>query len=80
MSDVNEGDGGLLVIEGSHKAAFERPPGLFAPFGGGNPVPADQVTGVPWDTRAAAGLKNVAPVRTGDVVIMPESLTHAVMP
>lgn len=80
MSDVNEGDGGLLVIEGSHKAAFERPASLFAPFGGGNPVPGDQVTGVPWDTRAASGLKNVAPVRAGDVVIMPEALTHAVMP
>ena len=81
LSDVNAGDGGLLVIEGSHKAAFERPtPDLYKPFGGGNPVPADQVTGVPWDTRAAVGLKNVVPVRAGDVLVMPEALTHAVMP
>jgi ectoine hydroxylase-related dioxygenase (phytanoyl-CoA dioxygenase family) len=81
LSDVNEGDGGLLVVESSHKAAFERPtPHLFAPFGGGNPVPADQVAGVPWDMRAAVGLKNVVPVRAGDVLVMPEALTHAVMP
>eukprot|EP01047_Picozoa_sp_COSAG01_P055948 COSAG01_NODE_6286_length_3753_cov_2.422003_3_plen_160_part_00 len=82
LSDVEEGDGGLLVIEGSHKASFERTPGMaaFAPFGGANPVPARDVHGPPWDHRTAVGLQNVAPVKAGDVLVMPEALTHGVMP
>jgi hypothetical protein len=60
LSDVEEGDGGLLVVEGSHKANFERPQELeaFAPFGGGNPVPAVDVRAPPWDHRSGVGLKN----------------------
>ena len=29
LDDVNPGDGGVCMIAGSHKARFERPPGLF---------------------------------------------------
>ena len=82
LSDVEEGDGGLLVVEGSHKASFERPQdaGCFAPFGGGNPVPAAEVSGAPWDHQTGVGLKNVVPVKAGDGLVMPEALTHGVMP
>lgn len=82
LSDVAEGDGGLLVLEGSHKASFERPGdlGCFAPFGGGNPVPTSDINGPPWDHRTGVRLKNVVPVKAGDVLIMPEALTHGVMP
>eukprot|EP01051_Picozoa_sp_SAG22_P008034 SAG22_NODE_591_length_8819_cov_3.667737_5_plen_176_part_00 len=78
LSDVEVGDGGLLVVEGSHRASFERPleASCFAPFGGGNPVPASSVDGPPWDHRTAVGLKNVVPVKAGDVLVMPEALTR----
>ena len=57
-------------MEGSHRAEFERPrETLFAPFGGGNPVPAADVDGPPWDARTAVGLTNVVPVRAGDVLV-----------
>ena len=57
-------------VEGSHRAEFERPrETLFAPFGGGNPVPAADVDGPPWDARTAVGLTNVVPVRAGDVLV-----------
>jgi hypothetical protein len=82
LSDVAEGDGGLLVVEGSHKTSFERPfeSSVFHPFGGGNPVPRAEVEGPPWDHRTGTGLKNVVPVKAGDVLLMPEALTHGVMP
>ena len=31
LSDVFPGDGGLIVLPGSHKAEFERPPDMFYP-------------------------------------------------
>ena len=65
MDDVNPGDGGLVVVPGSHKANFHRPHELFNldDFGNG--------------TQPA--IVNVTP-KAGDVVIMPELLTHGILP
>ena len=60
------GDGGLLVVPGSHKAAFDRPPRLF---NGG--VIANK-EGIP------DGVVNVTP-RAGDVVVMTEMLVHGTL-
>lgn len=66
LTDVHPGDGGVVVLPGSHKARFERPPELY---GGGTlgegPLPD--------------GLVNVTP-KAGDVVIISESLTHGALP
>ena len=35
LSDVHEGDGGVLVLPGSHKSEFVRPPELYGLFGEG---------------------------------------------
>lgn len=32
FDDVNDGDGGLLVLPGSHKSLFERPEQLYGTF------------------------------------------------
>ena len=66
FTDVFPGDGGLVVIPGSHKSEFERPEGLFFPDLG-NPDP---------DIHPV--MINVMP-RAGDVVIISELLTHGVL-
>ena len=66
FDDVFPGDGGLLVVPGSHKAAFDRPPRLF---NGG--VIANR-EGIP------DGIVNVTP-RAGDVVVMTEMLVHGTL-
>lgn len=32
--NICDGDGGLVVLPGSHKVSFARPPELYGPFGG----------------------------------------------
>ena len=66
FDDVFPGDGGLLVVPGSHKAAFQRPPGLF---NGG--VMADR-------EELPPGVVNVTP-RAGDAVVMTAMLAHGAL-
>ena len=67
FDDVDPGDGGLLVVPGSHKAAFDRPPGLF---GDGEISALEDLP---------SGVVNVTP-RAGDAVVMTEMLAHASLP
>ncbi len=67
LTDVLGGDGGLLVIPGSHKSMFERPRHLF------NEGVIETLEDVP------EGVVNVTP-RAGDIVIMNELVTHGALP
>ena len=66
LTDVFPGDGGLIVVPGSHKSRFERPRDLFYR---GNSITAD----IP------PGVVNITP-RAGDFVIISELLTHGTLP
>ena len=65
LDNVHPGDGGLLVIPGSHKSQFTRPPQLFS---------QGRIEG-----EIPPGVINITP-SAGDVVIMPEAMTHGVLP
>lgn len=65
LDDVFPGDGGLLVVPGSHKSNFPRPAELFDH--------GNIEEGLP------DGIVNVTP-RAGDVVILPELATHGALP
>lgn len=65
FDDINPGDGGLVVVPGSHKAEFPRPENLFY---------RDLVT-----DDLSEGVENITP-KAGDVVIISELLTHGTMP
>ena len=65
FDDVHSGDGGLLVVPGSHKCQFDRPRHLFS--------------GGLIDAEIPQGIINITP-SAGDVVIIPECLTHGVLP
>ncbi len=65
LDDVHPGDGGLLVLPGSHKSQFDRPPQLFSQGRIEEEVPL--------------GVINITP-SARDVVIIPECLTHGVLP
>ena len=67
LSDVHPGDGGLLVVPGSHKSMFERPPELF------NNGTIETLDALP------EGVVNITP-RAGDMVAMNELVTHGVLP
>lgn len=67
LTDVNPGDGGLLVVPGSHKSNFDRPSDLF------NGGIVDDPDDLP------PGVVNLTP-KAGDVVIMSESVTHGALP
>ncbi len=62
--DVNPGDGGLVVLPGSHKSEFDRPKTLFD-------------GGILGDTPPQYAL-NVTP-KAGDVVILTELTTHGTL-
>ena len=66
FTDVYPGDGGLVVLPGSHKAGFQRPAGLFFP----------DVENPPDELHPA--LVNVT-ARAGDAIVMSELLTHGVL-
>ena len=66
LTDVLPGDGGLVVIPGSHKAGFERPANLF--------VPVDDKS----DPEPHPAFTNITP-RAGDVVFISELLTHGIL-
>jgi hypothetical protein len=66
LDDVNPGDGGLLVLPGSHKAAFPRPESLF------NEGVMRKVEDMP------PGVVNVTP-KAGDIVVTSELMTHGIL-
>ncbi|MDP6503219.1 MAG: phytanoyl-CoA dioxygenase family protein [Planctomycetota bacterium] len=66
LSDVNPGDGGVVVLPGSHRSEFERPLNLFN---------NGTMEGL---EEAPDGILNITP-RAGDVVIITESLTHGAL-
>ena len=75
LTDVFPGDGGLIVVPGSHKANFLREhhyfyPGSYTADGGYN----DDY----FSTEVPEGVTNPTP-RAGDVVIMSEHLTHGAL-
>ncbi len=65
LDDVFPGDGGLLALTGSHKAQFPRPPHMY------NDGDMDL-------DEAPEGIVNITP-RSGDMVIITESLTHGAL-
>ncbi len=75
LSDVFPGDGGLIVVPGSHKANVPRANHYFYPQsytadGGYN----DDY----FSTEVPEGVTNFTP-RAGDVVVMSEHLTHGAL-
>ena len=70
LTDVHPGDGGLIVLLGSHKAQFARPPEMFYP---GAVDDMDYVA----DT-VPPGVHNPS-FRAGDIFIMPEHLMHGAL-
>eukprot|EP01047_Picozoa_sp_COSAG01_P065538 COSAG01_NODE_8871_length_2631_cov_1.543049_3_plen_263_part_00 len=74
LDDVHVGDGGLVVLPGSHKSTLPRPghkndlPPLYSSS------PAD------WSTQLPRGLVNVAPVSAGDFLILSEATVHGILP
>ena len=66
FDDVFSGDGGLLVVPGSHKAEFERPSDAFGA------TTFETLDDLP------AGIINVTP-RAGDFAIISERLTHGTL-
>ena len=66
LTDVNPGDGGLIVIPGSHKSQFERPDQLLTPDSDGIDPEPDPV------------FTNLTP-KAGDFLFCSELLTHGVL-
>jgi len=66
LDDVNPGDGGLIVIPGSHKAAFPRPESLF------NNGLMNDVSEMPL------GVVNLTP-KAGDILVTSELMTHGIL-
>ena len=66
LTDVYPGDGGLVVVPGSHKCGLPCPEGFFVP----------EREGIDPDPHPA--LLNITP-KAGDVVIISELLTHGVL-
>lgn len=66
LDDVNPGDGGLIVLPGSHKAAFPRPESLF-----NNGL----MNGL---EDMAPGVVNLTP-KAGDLLVTTEAMTHGIL-
>ncbi len=65
LTDVHPGDGGLIVVPGSHKSEFARPPDFYKPGDDGS------------EPEPHSAVLNLTP-KAGDVVIISELLTHGV--
>ena len=85
LDTVEPGDGGLVVLPGSHKSKFNRPTNLFGPLSRDADTRPDPIdwTGVPASAPAVGqseGLgchelaANITP-QAGDMLIMPEATT-----
>jgi len=75
LTDVHPGDGGLIVVPGSHKANFPREkdylyPESYSADGGYN----EQY----FSTEVPAGVTNFTP-KAGDVVMISELVTHGAL-
>ena len=70
LTDVYPGDGGLLVVPGSHRASFKYPPELFYEKGA---FPVDP------EECQKLGFINVT-ANAGDMIVMPLRLNHAALP
>jgi ectoine hydroxylase-related dioxygenase (phytanoyl-CoA dioxygenase family) len=66
LDDVNAGDGGLIVLPGSHKAAFPRPEALFN---------RGLMNGL---EDMAPGVVNLTP-KAGDILVTSEAMTHGIL-
>ncbi len=66
FTDVYPGDGGLVVVPGSHKSEFQRPEGLFF-LDLEDPNP-----------KLHPALENITP-QAGDVIVLSELTTHGVL-
>jgi hypothetical protein len=66
LTEVEPGDGGLLVVPGSHKSMFKRPKHLF------------QNGRIEDRDNLPDGVVNICP-KAGDIVIMNELVTHGVL-
>ncbi len=66
LTDVFPGDGGLVVVPGSHKSEFKRPEDFFVPDSEDS------------DPQPHPAVVNITP-RAGDVVVITELLTHGVL-
>ena len=88
LDTCEAGDGGLLLVPGSHKSQFCRPRTIFQPYGRHE----DQWQDKDWGRSSAlsqehspawhevpAGLLNLCP-SAGDYIILPEASSHGIMP
>ena len=85
LDTVHPGDGGLLMLNGSHKAKFERPPSVGGTYGTGNWEAPLGIREKGWspephpvDNRLPPHTVNPCP-RAGDIIIMSECTAHATM-
>ena len=74
LTDVHPGDGGLIVVPGSHKANFQRDNSYFYP----ESYTDDGYNDDYFSTEVPEGVKNFTP-KAGDVVIISEHLTHGAL-
>jgi len=74
LTDVHPGDGGLIVVPGSHKANFPRDNSYFYP----ESYTDDGYNDDYFSTEVPEGVKNFTP-KAGDVVIISEHLTHGAL-
>ena len=85
LDTVEPGDGGLLLVNGSHKSSFERPPSVGGSYGRGNwasplglRAEGFAPTPHPEDNRLPPHTVNPCP-RAGDIIIMSERTAHSNM-
>ena len=74
LTDVHPGDGGLIVVPGSHKANLPRDNSYFYP----ESYTDDGYNDDYFSTEVPEGVKNFTP-KAGDVVIISEHLTHGAL-
>ena len=74
LTDVHPGDGGLMVLPGSHKANFERPQSLFYPGSIKDGTYNEDYN----SCEVPEGIKNFTP-KAGDVVVISELLVHGAL-
>ena len=75
LTDVNPGDGGLIVVPCSHKESFLRPRELFYP---GSYLEDGGYNEDYSSAEVPPGVVNITP-KAGDVVIISELLTHGAL-
>ena len=74
LTDVHPGDGGLIVLPGSHKANFPRPRELFYPGSYKDGTYNDEYD----STDVPEGVANFNP-KAGDVVVISELVVHGAL-